>query len=139
MRFIDSNVFIHAYIKPKRMLQRHERMIKESAKEIIQRVNDGEEVLTTVVHLGEMANLLENFMQHDAALRVIRGILLKENIEVIEVSPEDYLSALPIAEEYGVSLNDALAYIVMRERDMREIYSFDKDFDRFTDIVRISR
>jgi len=92
-----------------------------------------------VVHLGEMANLLENFMRHDAALRVIRGILLKENIEVIGVSPEDYLSALPIAEEYGVSLNDALAYIVMRERDMREIYSFDKDFDRFTDIVRISR
>ena len=139
MRFIDSNVFIHAYIKPKRMLQEHERLIKESAKEIIRRVNDGEEVLTTVVHLGEMANLLENFMRHDAALRVIRGILLKENIEVIEVSPEDYFSALPIAEEYGVSLNDALAYIVMRERDMREIYSFDKDFDRFTDIVRISR
>jgi len=139
MRFIDSNVFIHAYIKPKRMLQEHERLIKESAKEIIQRVNDGEEVLTTVIHLGEMANLLENFMRHYAALRVIRGILLKENIEVIEVSPEDYLSALPLAEEYGVSLNDALAYIVMRERDMREIYSFDKDFDRFTDIVRISR
>ena len=138
MRFIDSNVFIQAYIKPKRMLQEHERLIKESAKEIIHRVNDGEEVLTTVIHLGEMANLLENFMRHDDALRVIRGILLKENIEVVEVSPEDYLSALPIAEEYGVSLNDALAYIVMRERDIREIYSFDKDFDRFTDIVRIS-
>jgi len=35
MRFIDSNIFIHAYIKPKRKLQKHEEKIKEEAKNIV--------------------------------------------------------------------------------------------------------
>lgn len=139
MRFIDSNVFIHAYIKPRRRLQEHEKRIKEEAKAIIARVNRGEEVVTTVVHLGEIANLLEDFMPFEAALEVIRGLLLKDNIHMAEISRKDYLSALSIAENSAVGLNDALAYISMSHRGIREIYSFDKDFDKLENVIRVTQ
>lgn len=139
MRFIDSNVFIHAYIKPRRRLQEHEKRIKEEAKAIIARVNRGEEVVTTVVHLGEIANLLEDFMPFEAALEVIRGLLLKDNIHMAEISRKDYLSALPIAEDSAVGLNDALAYISMTHSGIGEIYSFDKDFDKLENVIRVTQ
>ena len=138
MRFIDSNVFIHAYIKPKRKLQEHEKKIKEEAKTIVARVNEGEEVATTVVHLGETANLLEDFMPLETALKVIRSLLLKDNIQIAEISSQDYLSALPMAEESAVSLNDALAYTFMTRKGIVEIYSFDKDFDKLEKVIRVT-
>lgn len=136
MRFIDSNVFIHAYIKPRRRLREHEKRIKDDAKTIIARVNRGEEVVTTVVHLGEIANLLEDFMPLEAALEVVSGLLLKGNIHIAEISRQDYLSAFPIAEESAVGLNDALAYIFMIREGLGEIYSFDKDFDKLEKVKR---
>ncbi|MBS7637472.1 type II toxin-antitoxin system VapC family toxin [Candidatus Bathyarchaeota archaeon] len=138
MRFIDSNVFIHAYIKPRRRLQEHEKRIKEEAKAIITRVNGGEEVVTTVVHLGEIANLLEDFMPLETALEVIRGLLMKGNIHIVEISHRDYLSALPVAEGCRVGLNDALAYTFMLSRGIGEIYSFDKDFDKLENVIRVT-
>ena len=136
MRFIDSNVFIHAYIKPSRRLREHEKRIKDDAKTIIARVNRGEEAVSTVVHLGEIANLLEDFMPLESALEVVRGLLLKGNIHIAEMSRQDYLSALPIAEESAVGLNDALAYIFMIREGLGEIYSFDKDFDKLEKVKR---
>lgn len=138
MRFIDSNVFIHAYIKPKRRLQEHEKRIKEGAKTIIARVNNGEEAVTTTVHLGEIANLLEDFMPLETALEVVRGLLLKENIHIAETSHQDYLSALPVAEESAIGLNDALAYIIMTKKGIEEIYSFDKDFNKLEKVTRVT-
>jgi len=100
-------------------------------------VNGGEEVVTTVVHLGEIANLLEDFMPIEIAFEAIRGILLKENIHIAEISHKDYLSALPVAEGSEVGLNDALAYTLMIRSGIEEIYSFDKDFDRLEKIKRV--
>ena len=136
MRFIDSNVFIHAYIKPTRRLQEHEERIKQGAKAIVRRVNRGEEVITTVVHLGEIANLLENFMPHRSALDTVKELLYKENIQVQEISKRDYIKAIPTAEEAAVGLNDALAYALMEQKEIREIYTFDKDFDRLEGVRR---
>ena len=138
MRFIDSNVFIHAYIKPKRKLKEHERRIKERAKAIIKSVNNGEEVLTTVVHISEIANLLEDFMPLKNVLDIVLGILLKSNIHVVEVSYEDYLTALSIAEKAVIGLSDALAYVIMLQKGVKEIYSFDKDFDKLGKTLRVT-
>jgi len=35
--FINANIFVYAYLKPKRKLQPHEKTIKESAKNIVLR------------------------------------------------------------------------------------------------------
>lgn len=55
VKFIDSNVFIYALLKPKRSVDEKIVKMKEKAKEILTWIDNGEEkVLTNVVHISEM-------------------------------------------------------------------------------------
>jgi predicted nucleic acid-binding protein len=139
MRFVDASVFVHAYLKPRRRLSEAELGIKENAKAIVSRVNSGEKVLTTVVHLAEVANILEDYMPLQDALAVEDALLFKDSIIVEPVSREDYYAAIQEAKSGQVGLTDALAYTAMKERGLAEIYSFDRDFDRFGGVTRVSR
>ena len=56
---------------------------------------------------------------------------------VCEVSKDDYLKAISVTEDQKVGVNDALAYVLMKRESIQTVYSFDKDFDAFTDISRI--
>ncbi len=62
-----------------------------------------------------------------------------DNIEVYSVGLGHYEKALLIAEENGVSANDALAYLFMKNYGLKEIYSFDKHFNQLKDIVRLPK
>jgi uncharacterized protein len=135
--YVDANVFIYAFLKPKRKLQPHEVNLKEAAKKIVSRVNEGEKVATSVVHFSEVCNILEDYLPFGEALSIEKGLLLRENILVCEVSEDDYLKAISVAEDQQVGVNDALAYVLMKKEAIRSVYSFDKDFDRFTDINRL--
>jgi len=136
--FIDANVFIYAYLKPRRNLQPHEITIKESAKNIVLRVDKGENVVTTIVHFNELCNILEENLPFEEALTIEEEILLRDNITIHEVTVKDYLKALPLAKEKKMGINDTLAYIIMKEKGIKKIYSFDKGFDKFQDIQRIT-
>ena len=65
MRFLDPNVFIYAYYKPKRKLTEKQKQMKEHSKEIIRRINEGEDVIITVVHLSEVTNILKRALSMD--------------------------------------------------------------------------
>jgi predicted nucleic acid-binding protein len=132
-------MFVYAFLKPKRKLQPHETNIKDAAKKIISRINDGEKVATSVVHFSEVCNILEDHLSLEEALMLEKGLLLRENISIYEVSEQDYLNAVSVAENYKVGMNDALAYIIMGKAEMTKIYSFDKDFDSLPDIKRITQ
>lgn len=136
--FVDANLFIYAFLKPKRKLNAHEETIKVAAKRIATRINEGEETLTSVVHFSEICNILEDHLPIQEANTIEKGLLLRENLTVLEVSEEDYLRALAVAEDQQVGANDALAYVLMKEAGVGKIYSFDKDFDGFKDIQRIT-
>ncbi len=136
-RFVDANVFLYAYLKPRRALKPHEIEAKNKAKEIVQRIDRGEEVFLSASHLSEVANVLEDLMPLEQALEILEALLQKENIRIIEVSKSDYLSALEVARRRLVGLNDALAYVLMKKLGVSEIYSFDKHFDLFPDVRRI--
>jgi len=135
--FVDASVFVYAFLKPKRKLQPHEANIKDAAKKIVSRINEGEEVATSVVQFSEVCNVLEDYLPLEEAFEIERGLLFTDNIVIREVSEEDYLEALLIAEDQKVGANDALAYVLMKETGLGRIYSFDKDFDAFADIKRI--
>jgi len=129
VRFLDSSVFLHAYLAPRRRLSQREAQVKERAKSIIERIDAGsEEVLTTVIHVAEIANIVEAKLGLQTSLRVAARILSLENIRVAGVTEEDYEKALATASRYTVSLNDALAYIKMIEHGVEEVYTFDKHF-----------
>lgn len=137
MRFVDASVFVHAFLKPKRELKPHEVRIKELAKEIVRRINDGEEVGITVVQVAEIANLLESYLLLNEALKVEEFLLLARNVNVFDVTKKDCLEALKICRERNVGLSDAIAYVVMMKSGVDEIYSFDDDFDKL-DVRRVT-
>jgi predicted nucleic acid-binding protein len=129
MRFIDTNVFIYAVLKPTRELNKQEQRLKRASNEIFMRVNEGEEVVTTVVHLSEVANVMEDAANLTFPISFVKDILLKRNVHVEQVSDTDYIESVVLAEEKRVSINDALAYLIMKREMIEAIYTFDKHFD----------
>jgi predicted nucleic acid-binding protein len=86
VRFLDSSVFLHAYLKPRRPLTAREETVKAAAQEILRRVEGGERVSTTVVHLSEIANVLESRVGLRGSLGFLARLLSLENVEILPVS-----------------------------------------------------
>ncbi len=128
MRFIDANVFIYAVLKPKTLLSDAVLQKKTAAKEIFLRVNDGEPVTTTTVHLSEVANVLEDAAGISFAGDLLLAILMKSTITVEPVSANDYRECIRLAQKSAISINDALAVIIMEREGIDEIYTFDRHF-----------
>ena len=139
MRFVDASVFLFAYLKPKKKLPEKVLLMKKNAKKIVARINEGEKVITTIIHLSEIANIVESKVGNPEAAKIVINILSKPNITVLDVRKDEYLEAAKAAQETSVGVNDALAYLVMKKRKIKEIYSFDSDFDKFEDIKRITQ
>jgi len=130
MRFIDANLFIYAILKPKKPLPAVVVQKKTAAKEIFLRVNEGEPVITTTVHLSEVANVLEDAAGIGFACDLLSAVMAKPSIDVRPVSADDYRESIQRAQKYAVSINDALALIVMEQQGINEIYTFDRHFER---------
>ena len=135
--YVDANVFVYAFLKTKRQLKPSELEIKQAAKNIVSRISKGEIVITSVVHFSEVCNVLENHLPPEEAIQLEKGLLYRENVAICEVTQEDYIKAASTAEDHNVGINDALAHIIMKEQAIHAIYSFDNDFDAFTDIQRV--
>lgn len=138
MRFVDASVFVHAFIKPRRKLKVHEQRIKKNAKQIVKRIDSGEEIAISTVHLSEVANVLEDFMPFKSALEIVTSLISKPSITLLNVTGKDCIKAVLIAQTNTIGFTDAIACVLMSESMMKEIYSFDKDFDRVKDFRRIS-
>jgi predicted nucleic acid-binding protein len=137
MRFLDANVFIYAYYKPKRELTEKEKQMKEHAKDTIRRINEGEEVITTVVHLSEVSNILKRALSMEDLYSLLIGLFSMDNVRIVDVTTEDYLGAIELMSELKMDPNDCLAVDVMRCEDINEIYTFDRGFDGVAGIIRV--
>jgi len=138
MRFLDANVFIYAYYKPKKQLTQKEAEMKEQAKKIIVNMSEGKEkVLTTVVHLSETVNILKHGMQIDQVTAIIRELFMLDNVSIMDVTREVYFAANELGDDLKLDSNDALAIDAMKINNIREIYSFDEDFDKVQGIKRL--
>ncbi len=138
MKFLDANPFVYAYYRPGKPLTEELKTMKNEAKSIISRIDEGEErVLTSVVHVSEIANILKRSMQPVELVEVVSGILMNENVQVEGVTPEDYLGAAESALDFRVDPNDSLAVILMRRHQIHDIYTFDRGFDRVGGIRRL--
>ena len=140
MRFLDANVFVYAYYKPRRRLTPKEEQMKEHAKKIITDVSEGtEQVTTTVVHLSEIENILKHGMPLEQLNRVIQGLFMLDNVRIEGVTRDAYFAATELGDDLKLEANDALAIDVMRQNDLKEVYSFDEDFEKIEGITRIPR
>lgn len=139
MRFVDSNIFLHAFLKPRRKLTQKEFNVKEEAQAIVKVIEGGEEVAMSTVHLSEVVNVIEAGLGLQKSLGFLAWVLSMDNIEVYSVGLGHYEKSLLIANESEVSVNDALACLFMKSYGLKEIYTFDKHFDQLKDIVRLPK
>ena len=139
LRFVDASVFVHAYLKPRRTLTPEETQIKKDAKSIVSRLNEGEPSIISVIHFSEIANLLEDNLPFREAIEIEKALSTRSSIEIETVEKKDCLDALVEAEQRNMGLTDALACMLMRRKQIHEIYSFDRDFDNVPDIKRIRK
>lgn len=129
MKFLDANVFIYAFYKPKKELVEREMKKKEEAKKIIQEVNSkNEKVITSVVHLSEIVNILKHGTSLENTSKIISTLIQLENCIVVGVSRDDYQKATGECVKHQMDSNDCLAYEIMRKNKINEIYTFDKHF-----------
>ena len=138
MKFLDANVFIYAYYKPKKQLTEKEKQMKEHAKKIISNVSEGkEDVMMTVVHVSELVNILKHGLSQDQLTIIIRGLFMLDNVKIVDVTREAYFAATELGEDLKLEANDALAVDVMRQNGINEIYSFDEHFDHMEGITKL--
>ena len=140
MRFLDANVFVYAYYKPKRQLSQKEKQMKEYAKKIISDMSEEEEeLLTTVVHLAEIVNILKHGMPLERLNNLVLGLFMLDNLRIYGVSREAYFAATELGDDLRLESNDALAVDVMRQNNVKEMYSFDEDFNGIEGISRLPK
>ena len=140
MRFLDANVFIYAYYKPKKQLTQKEKQMKEHAKRIISNISQGkEDVMTTVVHVSEIVNILKQGMPLDQLTVIIRGLFMLDNVRIVDATREAYFAATELGDDLKLEANDALAVDTMKLNDIQEIYSFDEDFDQIEGITKLPK
>ena len=77
-------------------------------------------------------------MGQERASRAIATIVNIENLTIYAVTEGHAKAASALSQVINLGFNDTVAYILMHENNIREIYSFDKDFDKLTEIKRIS-
>lgn len=134
MRFIDSNVFLHAFLIPRRKLTPEEQRIKDYSKSIVEAVEEGEEVAMTTAHLSEIVNIVETGLGLKQSLGFLAWAVTAKNLSILPTSSEDYEASLVVARDKNIGANDALAYVHMMKQGVGEIYTFDKHYDQLKDI-----
>ena len=140
MRFLDANIFIYAYYKPKKPLNQKEKHMKDQAKKIITKISQAkEEVTTTVIHISETVNILKHGLKLEELNKLILGMFMLDNIKIKSVTREQYLAATELAEELELESNDALAVDIMKQDNITEIYTFDEDFEKIEGIAKLPK
>ncbi|MHA1972602.1 MAG: type II toxin-antitoxin system VapC family toxin [Candidatus Hodarchaeales archaeon] len=137
-RFIDASTLVYAILEPTSDLPDNLKENKTNSRIILSRIDEGEKVITSVVHLSEVANILESRKSFVEVAKFMSDILSNNAIQVLEVGYRDYQAASVLAQRYQVGINESLAKILMDSLGLTEIYSFDKHFDNLN-LVRITR
>jgi predicted nucleic acid-binding protein len=94
MIFLDANIFIYAYYRPKKQLTEKEEAMKDQAKKIVSNISQGkEQVTTTVVHISEIVNILKNGLTQDQLTQIILGVFMLNNVKIMDVTKDAYFAA----------------------------------------------
>ncbi len=132
MIYLDANIFIYAFFKPKKgkALSDKIKWCKEEAKKIVQKINEGEsDYCISLIQLSEVVNLLKNVMSWEDLQSFIMGLISNKSIEIMEITKMTYINAVNKINEYNMDSNDISAYLLMRENKIKKIYTFDRHYE----------
>lgn len=131
VRFVDSNIFIyHIDRNP---------AFGETAREILLRIEGGEEAVTSTLVLEEVFIHVEQEYSARDIPTVLHSILSYTSLKIVPYTVEDMLRAVEILQDSGftVDWDDAVIAAVMERLEIEDIYSNDHHFDRIPLIKRL--
>ena len=138
MIYLDANIFIYAFFKIKegKILSDKIKWCKQEAKKIIKKINAEENTYCiSLIQLSEIVNLLKSVMSWENLGKFIMGLISNKAIKIVEMSKLMYINAVNKIAIYTMDSNDISAYLLMKEKKIKKIYTFDRQFERFSDII----
>lgn len=117
-RFVDTNIFIYtATNNPK---------FGETAKQILERIEKGEEAVTSTLVLCEVAWVLEAMGKQGDIKSTLEKTLSYKSLEVIGFDQDDLLVGANNMRLYGIDFNDGINIAIMTKIGVYEAYSNDR-------------
>jgi len=117
-RFVDTNIFIYA-------LTAHPRFGK-TAKDILERIENGEAAVTSTLVLCEVAWVLEAMGRQSDIKPTLEKILSYPTLEVINISQDDLLIGANNMDTEKIDFNDGVNLALMMRAGVSEVYSNDQ-------------
>lgn len=137
MRLLDTNVMVYAILDPHSSNHPESGGLISPSMEIMARIEKGEPAVLSTVHLSEFINIISRRMGISMACHALKSLFTLDNLIFYPVEKEDYELAVEISQDQKVGINDCLAVVIMGRLKIKEIYSFDQDFDKLG-ITRIT-
>lgn len=131
MRFVDTNIFL-------RFLINDDPRKTDACEALFKRVVSGEEPLfTTDMVIAEIIWVLESYYEIDkkSIREMVEKILNTDNL--LCPGKEIIISALAAYEEKNIDFIDAYNAFTIKIYAIKELYSYDKHFDRINELIRI--
>jgi len=133
-RFVDANIFINwLRATPSRVAEEETAVLSGY---ILQRIEDGEEALTTVTVKDEVAIWLSRY-RVEALNRFLQLLSGYTSLEIVAPTPEDQIEAGRLMGRHRLGYTDLLTLNTMRRHRIKEIYSSDRGFDTVPDVRRV--
>lgn len=133
MKFLDANVIL-------RYLTRDDPKKAENCYELFQKVKRGEIELTTCeAIIAEVVYVLSSHSLYNLPRDEVCSLLLPIiNLYGLKIPQKRlYIRALDIYASKNIDFEDALIFAHMEKRQIKEIYSYDSDFDKLEELRRL--
>lgn len=132
-KFVDTNIFIRFITADNPTKAKHYYVL-------FKRCQKGEIYLTTTqTILSEVVYILSSKTLYKLPQKRIRDLLLPiVNLRGLKLHDKKvFINALNLYATLKIDFEDVLNAAYMLDKEITEIYSYDKDFDRFESIKRV--
>jgi len=132
MRFIDTNLFI-------RYFTRDDEEKAQKVLALLKRVErDKERITTSPLVIFETIFTLESF--YEVPKKEIKELMLPIlKLKGLKLSNKEiYEQALDVHVKKNISFTDAFNSVYILKKGIKEIYSYDEDFDKIEGIKRVA-
>ncbi len=129
MRFVDTNVFVYA-------ITAHP-VFGGTAKIILDRIEEGESAITSVLVLCEVAWVLEGMGRQGEIKPTLEKIMSYSTLEVMRFGEDDLMVGANLMTRENVDFNDGVNLSLMMRSGVNEVYSNDKKHLGKLDFVKI--
>lgn len=129
LTFIDANIFLELALEDKNA---------EKCENLLRKIKNGEIKAKTSDFI--IYTCLLQIQQKLKSTKIMKEFVLLINdlssLEIIRPSLQEIYDAIKISEEYKLDFDDGLVVSCMVNNDIRDLISFDKDFDKVKLIKR---